>query len=241
MPVTAVSAAPAENPASPAISISTSRDQCAWNAGLKVDGEFYEADEVRAILATCSRAPTGLRDRAYLLTLWQAGLRCFEAIDLLPSDIDFQRETVRVRDGKGGKSRRSGIGPEALAAISDWLSVRGGKLVMNARVSRRKADLGRLVYPDPLPFVFCTLSTGRTVSPRDMREMLARRAAKSGLGRRAHLHGMRHSHAVALDRSGTPVSVTSQQLGHGSLAITTTYLAHINSDQKVAAVRGAFG
>jgi integrase len=209
--------------------------------GLNVDGEHYEPHEVRAILATCSRAPSGLRDRAYLLTLWQAGLRCFEAIDLLPADIDFQRETVRVHDGKGGKSRRSGIGPEAPAAISDWLSVRGNHLVVNPRVSRRKADLGRLVYPQPLPFVFCTLSTGRTVAPRDMREMLARRAASAGLARRAHLHGPRHSHAVALDRAGTPVSVTSQQLGHGSLAITTTYLAHINDDQRVAAVRGAFG
>jgi integrase len=216
----------------------------AWNAGLKVDGEYYEADEVRSILATCSSAPTGRRDRAYLMLLWQAGLRCFEAIDLLPGDIDFGRKTVRVRDGKGGKSRTSAVGPEALDALARWFRVRdrlGIGAVVNPRVSRRKADLGRLVYPDPLPFVFCTLSTGRTVAPRDMREMIGRRADKAGLSRRAHCHGLRHSHAVALDRAGTPVSVTSQQLGHSSLAITTTYLAHINADQKVAAVRGAFG
>jgi hypothetical protein len=52
------------------------------------------------------------------------------------------------------------------------------------------------------------LSTDRTVAPRDMREMFPRRAAKAGVGRQGHCHGLRHSHSVALDRAGTPVSAT---------------------------------
>jgi integrase/recombinase XerD len=213
--------------------------------GVKLDGEYYEEHEVRKVLVTCSkRSPTGVRDRAYLLLLWQAGLRSFEAIDLLPSDIDFERGTIRVRDGKGGISGTVGCGAEALEAIGHWLAVKdklGIGDVVNPRVSRRKADLGRRIYPDALPFVFTTLSTGKTVAPRDMREMFKRRAEKAGLERRAHLHGLRHSHAVALDRAGTSVSVTSSQLRHKSLAITTAYLNHISSDQKVAAVSGVFG
>jgi integrase/recombinase XerD len=215
------------------------------NQGVKMDGEYYDEAEVRAVLGTCSkRSPTGVRDRAYLMVLWQAGLRSFEAIDLLPSDIDFERGTIRVRDGKGGISGTVGCGAEALEAIGHWLEVKeklGIGDVVNPRVSRRKENLGEVVYPRPLPFVFTTLSTGRTVAPRDMREMFRRRAEKAGLERRAHLHGLRHSHAVALDRAGTSVSVTSSQLRHKSLAITTAYLNHISADQKVAAVSGVFG
>jgi integrase/recombinase XerD len=215
------------------------------NKGMKLDGEYYEETEVRAILSTCSkRSPTGIRDRAYLLLLWQAGLRSFEAIDLLLSDIDFERATIHVRDGKGGYSGTVACGAEALEAVERWLDVKS-KLgigdVVNPRVSRRKANVGEVVYPDALPFIFTTLSTGRTVAERDMRQMFKRRAEKAGLKRRAHLHGLRHSHAVALDRAGTSVSVTSSQLRHKSLAITTAYLNHISADQKVAAVAGVFG
>lgn len=217
----------------------------AWNKGARLDGEFYEPDEIEAVLATCSkRSPTGVRDRAYLLVLWQAGLRSFEAADLLPADFDFRRKTVKVRDGKGGKGGTVAIGTEALDAVERWLAVKerlGIGPVVNPRVSRRQADLGRVVYPGPLPFVFTTLSSGRTVSTRDMRAMVARRAAKAGLDRRAHLHGLRHSHAVALDRAGTRVTVTSAQLRHSGLGVTTKYLAHITADQQVAAVNGAFG
>ena len=151
----------------------------------------------------------------------------------------MRRDPNRACHGEPCRAKiASRPGSSRLAAVKEKLGIGD---VVNPRVSRRKADLGRRVYPDPLPFVFATLNTGKTVAPRDMAGMLKRRAGKAGLVRRAHLHGLRHSHAVALDRAGNGVPVISSQLGHGSLAITTSYLNHINADQKVAAVSGVFG
>jgi hypothetical protein len=167
-----------------------------------------------------------------------------------PSPDGMQHLLARARwDAGGVRDDVRGyviehLGDPGAVLVERWLAVKvklGIGDVVNPRVSRRKENLGEVVYPDPLPFVFTTLSTGRTVAARDMREMLKRRAGKAGLGRRAHLHGLRHSHAVALDRAGNGVPVISSQLGHGSLAITTSYLAHISADQKVAAVSGVFG
>jgi hypothetical protein len=42
--------------------------------------------------------------------------------------------------------------------------------------------------------------------------MLKRRAAKAGIAGRIHLHGVRHSHAVALDTGGVPVTEIQRQL-----------------------------
>ncbi len=55
-------------------------------------------------------------------------------------------------------------------------------------------------------------------------EALARRA---GIRKRAHLHGLRHSHAVELVREGAPLPEVKAQLGHSSLSVTSRYLDHV--------------
>lgn len=47
----------------------------------------------------------GPQQGSFLGVLWLTGLRISEGLDLMPHDVDYERGTVRVRFGKGLKSR----------------------------------------------------------------------------------------------------------------------------------------
>jgi len=71
----------------------------------KYPAEPLNPDEVKALMAACSpRCPTGLRNRALIVTLWRAGLRIAEALSLEPRDLDAG--IVRVRKARAGRPGR---------------------------------------------------------------------------------------------------------------------------------------
>lgn len=179
------------------------------DTGKHADADLLTETEVRALLAACSRtAPTGIRDRALLTVLYRAGLRVSEALDLRPVDIDHQHGTIRVLHGKGDKARTVSVDDGALAVVQLW--------------ETRRKDLG----VNGRQRLFCTLSGG-PLSANQVRQMVKRRAAKAGIVKRAHPHGLRHSHAAELVMEGVPVNVIQRQLGHASLATTDVYLRRI--------------
>jgi site-specific recombinase XerD len=179
------------------------------DTGRKRPAEILTEAEVRQLLAQCSRrAPTGIRDRALLVTLYRAGLRISEALDLKPSDVDPDRGTIRILHGKGDQHRTVSADDGALAVIGLWTAERA-RLGINGRQK-----------------LFCTLAGG-PLSANQVRQMVKRRAAKAGLEKRVHPHGLRHTHAAELVAEGVPVNVIQKQLGHASLATTDVYLRHI--------------
>ena len=95
--------------------------------------EVLAPEEVRALITACSnRAPTGIRNRALLTVLWRCGLRVGEALALEPKDIDVEAHTLRVRHGKGDKSRTVGLDDQTQALISRWVD-RRHQLGVNGR------------------------------------------------------------------------------------------------------------
>jgi integrase/recombinase XerC len=181
-------------------------------------GEFYEPEQIQGLMDACSlRAPSGIRDRALISTIYGCGARISEALALDVPDIRPGRK-VHIANGKGGKPRTVGVTQSALDDLDRWLEVRD-----------------RIAGPDSP--VFCTLG-GKPIERRDADRMIKRRGDRSGLGQRAHMHGLRHSHAVALLRAGVPVTVIMRQLGHSSLAVTTAYLNHLCPDDLADAVQG---
>ena len=56
----------------------------------------------------------GVRDRAVLEVFYSAGIRQAECAQLLLYDIDVTRQTVIIRQGKGGRDRIVPIGERAL-------------------------------------------------------------------------------------------------------------------------------
>ena len=60
-----------------------------------------------------------------------------------------------------------------------------------------------------------------------MRHLLPRLGEKAKVSKRVHAHGFRHTHAVELMREGASPVLIQGALGHSNLAVTNTYLAHL--------------
>jgi site-specific recombinase XerD len=167
----------------------------------------------------CSRrAPTGVRNRALLAVLWRCGLRLGEALALQPKDFDPDQGTLVVQRGKGGRRRVVGVDAGTAALVGRWLEVRRGRGIG-----------GRTL--------FCSLR-GRPMDQSYVRHMLPRLARKAGIERRVHAHGLRHAFAVDMVRSGAPLYVVRDALGHSSVATTQVYLSRVGAHEAVDAMRG---
>jgi site-specific recombinase XerD len=187
--------------------------------GTTLDADLLSGAEVERLMRQCSRqAPTGVRNRALLAVLWRCGLRLGEALALQPKDFDPDQGTLVVQRGKGGKRRVVGVDAGTAALVTRWLEVR-----------RRRGIGGRTL--------FCSLR-GRPMDQSYVRHLLPRLARKAGVERRVHAHALRHAFAVDLARSGAPIFVVRDALGHSSVATTQVYLSRVGAHEAVDAMRG---
>ena len=157
--------------------------------GRRFPAELLSPDEVRALLCACSsRAPTGIRNRALVAVLYRGGLRISEALALRPKDVDQGAGTVTVLHGKGDQRRTIGMDPAAFGLLERWLD--------------KRRSLG---LPARRP-IFCTLR-GEPIDSSYVRRLLPRLAARAGIEKRVHAHGLRHAHAAELAAKGLPANV----------------------------------
>lgn len=198
------------------------RGQRPPNYGLKLPAEPLSPEEVLALMAACGRGDAGSRNRAMIVLLWRGGLRCAEALALELRDLDERNGTVTVRHGKGNRRRVVGLDPTAWAVLEQWLE-------------RRR----RLAVPAGSR-VICTITRGnlgRPLAAPYWRQTMKRLAAKAGIEKRVHSHGLRHTHAVELMREGASMAQISRQLGHSSIAITDRYVNHLDPHEVVELMR----
>jgi integrase len=193
------------------------------NKGRKFPPEPLTRDEVRRLLAeTSTRSSSGIRLRAIIAVMFGCGLRLAETLALDPRDYDPKGGTVRVRQGKGGKSRLVGIDPYAAALLDMWMG--------------RRAQLGLSARHR----VFATYETGRVGRPlqqRYVRLALERAARRAGIDKRVHPHGLRHSFAFDMAQRGTPTHALRVALGHSSLATTDRYVNHLMPAEVIDTMR----
>lgn len=190
------------------------------NKGRKLPAEPLTRDEVVALMNACSkRAPSGKRDRALICILWRGQLRISETLDLKPSDFDPSKCTIRILRGKGKKSRVVVIDEQAAAELQAWLA------------ERSKLDGINGHKP-----IFCTLKGGK-INPAQIREKLPKLAAKAGITKRVHPHGLRHTGASELVEEGISLTDIQGQLGHSSAATTDRYLHSLNPAARAERLR----
>jgi integrase/recombinase XerC len=173
-----------------------------------------DADQVAHLLAISGDDPLTLRDRAMLELFYSSGLRLAELAGLELGEVDLADRTVRVM-GKGSKVRIVPVGKHAVAAIRDWLAVRGelahaGETALF--VSRR----------------------GVRVSKRSVQTRMNDWARRQGAPTRVHPHMLRHSFATHLLESSGNLRAVQELLGHASISTTQIYthldfqhLAHV--------------
>jgi len=139
--------------------------------------------------------------RTIALVMYGAGLRISEAVGLQVGDIDAARGVIRVRRGKGGKSREVMLSPKLLGALRTyWRAAR-----------------------PPQPYVFASPKTGRPVKAETVRTAMRRACQDAGLKKKVTPHMLRHSFATHLLEGGTDVRVIQQMLGHSDVDTTMRY------------------
>lgn len=182
--------------------------------------EVLTEPEVRALLAACGEfSPVAMRNRALIAVLYRSGLRISEALALEPKDIDLAAGQLRVMHGKGDRHRVVGIDPGAGAMVAAWV-----------------AERERIGLPMTTPLL--STMRGTRVTTAYVRRWMKQLAAKAGIAKRVHAHGLRHTHAAQLREEGFDIGIISKQLGHRSILTTIRYLDHVQPTAVIEAVRG---
>ncbi len=164
-------------------------------------------EEVEAVLAaTASASDSGLRDRAMLETLYATGIRRMELANLTLYDIDTERGTLMVREGKGGHDRLLPIGARACAWIAKYLAdVRPGLVI--------DASLTTLFLNDE----------GAAFTGDRLTALANRYLAAAGIDRFGACHLFRHTLATQMLENGADIRFIQAMLGHASIQTTTIY------------------
>ncbi len=150
--------------------------------------------------------PLGLRDRAILETFYSTGMRRRELSSLRLYDLDVERGTVMVRQGKGKKDRMIPIGERALA----WID----RYVIEVRPTlARQPDEGTL---------FLT-NQGEIFSPNRLTQMVREYVAAADVGKSGACHLFRHTMATLMLENGADIRFIQQMLGHAELSTTQIY------------------
>ena len=175
--------------------------------------------EVETLLeAPDSSTPGGVRDRAMLELLYATGIRLGEIHRLNLDDVKLSSRVLRVT-GKGNKEREVIFGTPAATALEDYFPAR-----------RLMAQ-----YEEPALFVN---RDGIRISRRSIEKAVSKYGERA-MGKRVHVHTLRHSFATHLLNGGADLRIVQHLLGHADPSTTALYL-HVSSADLLSAYNRAF-
>jgi len=165
-----------------------------------------------------------LRDRAFLLTLADTGLRVHEACALRRGDIDWN-EGRAVIIGKGDKQAVVRFSSRALRALREYLATRasldgasGRPLPSLPLFARHDKGAGKKIKP-------VTTTTGRNIVTERVRQALGEEAEG-----RITPHSFRHYFVTTVLRASGNLKLAQELARHASIAVTQRY-AHLSDDE----------
>jgi integrase/recombinase XerD len=151
--------------------------------------------------------PEGLRDRAILETFYSTGMRRMELASLKIYDVDADRTTLTIRQGKGRKDRVIPIGERALAWIDKYLRESRPQLLTSG------GEDGT---------VFLT-HMGEPFDRRQLTALVRGHLIESKVGKMGGCHLFRHTVATLMLENGADIRVIQEMLGHAKLTTTELY------------------
>jgi integrase/recombinase XerD len=169
--------------------------------------------EVEQVLNACDTTdPLGLRDRAMLETLYSTGMRRAELTGLRADDLDLNRGTVFVRQGKGAKDRVVPIGERACRWVERYLF-------------QVRPDL---VDVDDDGTLFLA-KHGEGMQAKQLSVIVRNAIGRANLDRFADTHPnaachlLRHACATHMLENGADIRYIQALLGHADLSTTEVY------------------
>lgn len=157
--------------------------------------------EVSALLA----ALRNLKHRTLLTTIYAAGLRVSEVVNLHLTDINSQHQLIQVRQGKGHKDRLVMLSPNLLLLLRQyWKAYR------------------------PTHWLFPGDDPQRPLTTVSVYRICRHASQLAGLSKSVSPHTLRHSFATHLLEAGTDLRTIQLLLGHRNLKTTAIYL-HVST------------
>ncbi len=184
--------------------------------------------------------------RLFCKLLYGTGLRLMEGLRLRIKDLDFQRNEILVRDGKGSKDRVTLLPQSlrhdlqvqictALALHQEDLAIGYGRVWLPYALARKYPNAPiepgwQYVFPaagfsvDPL-----TGHRGRHhLDPKRVQRHVKQSAQQANLLKPVTPHVLRHSFATHLLESGSDIRTVQELLGHSDVKTTQIYTHVLN-------------
>ena len=174
---------------------------------IRLPAATLTAEEAETVLSGPDlTTPAGLRDRAMLEVFYATAIRRTELTRLGLYDVDYARQVLLVRQGKGKKDRVVPLGERASA----WLAA-----------YRDQARPQLVAGVDPL--VLFLSAAGTPIAPKKLTDRISGYVARSGVGKAGSCHLFRHTAATLMLEGGADIRFIQAMLGHESLNTTQVY------------------
>ena len=158
--------------------------------------------EVQRLIAATPK----LKYRTIFSVAYGAGLRVGEVVALKVTDIDSQRMTLRIQQGKGQKDRYALLSPAMLKILRSW---------WKQAHAQGKIGADGWLFPGG--------RRGHHVGTRQVNRLIHEAAELASLDKHVSMHPLRHSFATHLLEDGVDIRVIQVLLGHKKLETTALY------------------
>ncbi|WP_246048834.1 tyrosine-type recombinase/integrase [Leptospira sarikeiensis] len=140
------------------------------------------------------------KHRLLLRICYGGGFRVSELVKLKGNDLDWEKKSIRIRQGKGNKDRFTLLPSSCRKDLSELIN-RFGK--------------ESWIFPGQIPNQHLTVRTAEKIF-----EMAKK---KAGITKEVSIHDLRHAFAIHLLESGTSIKMIQRLLGHVSVKTTEIY------------------
>jgi len=160
-------------------------------------------EEIKSILDVT----TNQKHKAIILVAYSGGLRVSEVANLKFEDIDSERMSIKVCQGKGRKDRYTLLSPIVLNYLRSYY--------------RRYR---------PETWLFNGRERGTQINVRSLQMLFTKAKDAAGIRKKVSFHTLRHSFATHLYEGGTGLLHIQKLMGHASLKTTMIYTHLSNRD-----------
>ena len=162
-------------------------------------------------IAKLFNALSNRKHKAMLFTVYSAGLRVSEVVNLKIADIDSKRMQIFIERAKGKKDRYVNLSPVLLDILRSYM---------------------KNYTPRPKVYLFESEQTLTAYPIRTVQQVFMNAKIKAGIKKEVGVHSLRHSFATHLLDKGTDIKYIKDLLGHFDIRTTERYL-HVSKQKLV--------